>query len=87
MLNDMTSTPDKVEIKPEDKVHFLKIAKMPKFANLGKTGDEWNVVGGMVMNEDAEEDFVGLAVYSLEGSFKELDDANIATKLVMDGVE
>jgi len=41
----------------------------------------------MVMNEDADEDFVGVTVYSLEGSFKELEDANIATKLVMDGVE
>lgn len=43
----------------------------PKFVNLAPTGDDWSVMAGMVMNEDAEEDFVGIGFYTVEGSFKE----------------
>lgn len=55
--------------------------------NLPKTGSGWGVAAGMVMNDDAKEDFLGIAFYTLEGTFKDIEGANIATKMVMDGVE
>jgi len=67
-------------------VHFLSI-KLPKFVNFAKTDEDWVVVAGLVMNEDTDEDMMGLAFYSIEGSFKGLEDANMATKVVLDGVE
>ncbi len=60
--------------------------KLPKFVNFVKTDEDWVVVAGLVMNEDTDEDMMGLAFYSIEGSFKGLEDANMATKVVLDGV-
>jgi hypothetical protein len=60
--------------------------KLPKFVNFAKTGEDWVVVAGLVMNEDTDEDMMGLAFYSIEGEFKGLEDANMATKVVLDGV-
>jgi len=72
-------------------VHYLKIKRVPKFAKLSKSSEgEWNDVGGMVMNDDAEEDFVGLAFYSMEGEFKETEKPElkaISSQLMLDGVE
>lgn len=59
---------------------------MPKFINFAKTGDDWVVVAGLVMNEDTDVDMMGLAFYAIEGEFGGIEDANIATKVVLDGV-
>ena len=68
------------------KVHYLSISKMPKFINLAKTGDDWVVVAGLVMNEDTDVDMMGLSFYQIEGEFGSIEDANMATKVVLDGV-
>jgi len=86
VLDDMDDEEEYVPTE-EDKVHFLSF-KLPKFVNLPPTGEDWLVVAGMVMNEDTDYDFTGLAYYQIEGEFKELDEAsNIATKVILDGIE
>ncbi len=58
---------------------------MPKFLNIPKSED-WNTVPNMIMNEDTTYDFTGLVFYQMEGEFKNYDDANVACRILFDGV-
>jgi len=53
---------------------------------LNPTDGTWGVIPSLVMNHDAEEEFVGVVFYSVEGEFRE-DPSNMALKITFDGVE
>ncbi len=59
--------------------------KLPNFLNIPKSED-WNTVPNMMMNEDTTYDFTGFVFYQMEGEFKNYNDANIACRILFDGV-